>query len=110
MPHLHAAHTQEPADVLPARRGRIARSHLPHGPARPFSRFARAGLTRAGHLPAQQKIAQLQALGGRLFACGPSIRHFHVAKDDLAFPGVIVAEYLTFMEALARADIQLFIQ
>ena len=81
-----------------------------HGPARPFSRFARAGLTRAGHVPAQQKIAQLQALGARLFACGPSMRHFKVPKTDLAFPGVTVAEYLTFMETLARADIQLFIQ
>lgn len=81
-----------------------------HGPARPFSRFARAGLTAAGHLPAQEKTDQLQVLGAHLFACGPSMRHFHIAKDDLAFPGVIVAEYLTFMEALARADIQLFIQ
>jgi predicted peroxiredoxin/TusA-related sulfurtransferase len=81
-----------------------------HGPARPFSRFARAGLTRAGHIPAQQKIGQLQALGAHLFACGPSMRHFKVAKSDLAFPGVTVAEYLTFMETMAHADIHLFIQ
>jgi len=81
-----------------------------HGPARPFSRFARAGLTRAGHVPAQQKIGQLQALGAHLFACGPSMRHFKVAKSDLAFPGVTVAEYLTFMGTMARADIHLFIQ
>jgi predicted peroxiredoxin/TusA-related sulfurtransferase len=81
-----------------------------HGPARPFSRFARAGLTRAGHVPAQQKLGQMQALGAHLFACGPSMRHFKVTKEDLAFPGVTVAEYLTFMETLARADIQLFIQ
>ena len=53
-----------------------------HGPARPFSRFAR----------------------------GPSMRHFKVAKSDLAFPGVTVAEYLTFMGTMARADIHLFIQ
>ena len=81
-----------------------------HGPARPFSRFARAGLARAGHVPAQQKIGQLQALGAHLFACGPSMRHFKVAKSDLAFPGVTVAEYLTFMGTMARADIHLFIQ
>ena len=81
-----------------------------HGPARPFSRFARAGLTRAGHVPAQQKLGQLQALGAHLFACGPSMRHFEVAKSDLAFPGVTVAEYLTFMGTMARADIHLFIQ
>jgi len=81
-----------------------------HGPARPFSRFARAGLARAGHVPAQQKIGQLQALGAHLVACGPSMRRFKIAKNDLAFPGVTVAEYLTFMETMARADIQLFIQ
>jgi len=80
------------------------------GPTRPFSRFARARLTRAGHVPDQQKIGQLQALGARLFACGPSMRHFNVATTDLAFPSVTVAEYLTFMETMARADIQLFIQ
>ena len=83
--------------------------HL-HGPGRPFSRFARAGLARAGHLPAQEKLRQLQALGGRLYACGPSMRHFKVAKADLAFNDVIVAEYLTFMEIMARADINVFIQ
>jgi len=38
------------------------------------------------------------------------MRHFKIAKNDLAFPGVTVAEYLTFMETMARADIQLFIQ
>ena len=41
-----------------------------HGPARPFSRFARAGLTRAGHLPAQQKLGQLQALGATCSSAG----------------------------------------
>lgn len=81
-----------------------------HGPARPFSRIARAGLTRAGHVPAQEKIRQLQALGAHLFACGPSMRHFKVAKSDLAFADVTAAEYLTFMETMARADIQLFVQ
>ena len=81
-----------------------------HGFSRPFSRFARAGLTRAGHIPAQEKIRQLQALGAHLYACGPSMRHFKVAKTDLAFPGVTIAEYLTFMEIMARADICLFVQ
>jgi predicted peroxiredoxin len=83
--------------------------HL-HGPARPFSRFARAGLAKAGHIPAQQKLCQLQALGGRLYACAGSMRHFKVAKTDLAFSDVTIAEYLTFMEIMAAADISLFIQ
>jgi predicted peroxiredoxin/TusA-related sulfurtransferase len=81
-----------------------------HGPSRPFSRFARAGLTKAGHIPAQEKIGQLQGLGARLYACGPSMRHFKVAKADLAFDEVTISEYLTFMEIMARADIHLFVQ
>lgn len=80
------------------------------GPARPFSRFARAGLARAGHVPAQEKIRQLQALGARIVVCGPSMRHFRVAPRDLAFPDVTIAEYLTFVAAMAEADIHAFIQ
>jgi predicted peroxiredoxin/TusA-related sulfurtransferase len=83
--------------------------HL-HGPGRPFSRFARAGLTRAGHLPAQEKLRQLQTLGARLYACGPSMQHFKVAKADLAFDGVTIAEYLTFIGAMAHADVNVFVQ
>jgi predicted peroxiredoxin/TusA-related sulfurtransferase len=81
-----------------------------HGPARPFSRFARAGLAKAGHVPAQEKLRALQSLGAQLYACGPSMRHFKVARADLAFPGVIVAEYLTFVDTMARADIHVFVQ
>ena len=85
------------------------REKLP-GLNRPFSRFARAGLAKAGHVPAQAKIGQLQTLGAHLYACGPSMAHFHVAKTDLVFDGVTIAEYLTFMEVMSRADIHLFIQ
>lgn len=83
--------------------------HL-HGFNRPFSRFARAGLNKAGHIPAQEKIRQLQALGAHLYICGPSMQHFKVTKNDLAFDGVTVAEYLTFMEVMASADIHVFVQ
>jgi predicted peroxiredoxin len=83
--------------------------HL-HGLSRPFSRFARTGLTKAGHLPAQDKLRQLQALGARLYACAGSMRHFKVAKTDLAFDGVTIAEYLTFTEVMRLADINLFVQ
>jgi hypothetical protein len=38
------------------------------------------------------------------------MRHFKVAKTDLAFSDVTIAEYLTFMEIMAGADITLFIQ
>ena len=81
-----------------------------HGPGRAFSRFARAGLAKAGHIPAQEKIGQLQALGAHLYICGPSMQHFNVAKTDLAFDDVTIAEYLTFMEIMANADIHVFVQ
>ena len=81
-----------------------------HGPSRPFSRFARAGLTKAGHVPAQEKIRQLQTLGAHLYACGPSMQRFKVAKADFAFDEVTIAEYLTFMESMAHADINIFVQ
>jgi predicted peroxiredoxin/TusA-related sulfurtransferase len=83
--------------------------HL-HGFNRPFSRFARAGLAKAGHSPAQEKVRQMQALGAHLYLCGPSMQHFKVAPSDLAFKDVTVAEYLTFMEAMAHADIHVFVQ
>ncbi len=83
--------------------------HL-HGPNRPFSRFARSGLTKAGHIPAQEKLRQLQMLGVHLYACAGSMQHFKVAKTDLAFGDVTIAEYLTFMEVMASADINVFLQ
>lgn len=79
-----------------------------HGLARPFSRFARAGLERAGHVAPAEKLRQLQALGGVLYACGPSLEHFRVDPERLAFDGVVVCEYLTFMEVMQQADVQLY--
>jgi predicted peroxiredoxin/TusA-related sulfurtransferase len=79
------------------------------GPARPFSRFARAGLEKAGHVAPEEKLRQLQALGGRLYACGPSLEHFRVDPERLAFDGVTVCEYLTFMEVMRQADVQLYV-
>jgi TusA-related sulfurtransferase/predicted peroxiredoxin len=79
-----------------------------HGPARPFSRFARTGLEKAGHVAPTEKLRQLQALGGRLYACGPSLEHFGVDPQKLAFDGVVVCEYLTFMEVMQQADVQLY--
>lgn len=78
-----------------------------HGLSRPFSRFPRDGLADAGHVSPQEKLRQLQTLGGRIYACGPSMDHFGVAAGDLAFDDVMVAEYLTFMEQMAAADIHM---
>lgn len=80
-----------------------------HGPGRPFSRFPRAGLAKIGHLPPQQKIAQLQQLGARLYACGPSMERNKVDPDDLAFDDVTIAAYVTFMEQMTSADIHLYV-
>jgi TusA-related sulfurtransferase/predicted peroxiredoxin len=79
-----------------------------HGLARPFSRFARAGLERVGHAAPAEKLRQLQTLGGRLYACGPSLEHFRVDPDRLAFDDVTVCEYLRFMEVMRQADVQLY--
>ena len=81
-----------------------------HGWRRPFSRFARAGLAKTGHVPAAEKIRQLQALGARLYLCGPSMQHFRMKQADIAFSDVTIAEYLTFAEAMTSADIHLFVQ
>ena len=78
------------------------------GLQRPFSRFARAGMERAGHVAPQTKLRQLQALGGELYACGPSLDHFGVDPDRIALERVTVCEYLTFMEVMQQADVQLF--
>ena len=86
-------------------RGYRARTH---GWGRPFSRFPRSGLERAGHVAPQEKIRQLQALGARIYACGPSMTHFKVPRERLAFDDVTVAEYPTFAEQMAEADIHLF--
>ena len=88
----------------------LERGHVPglHGFGRPFSRFPRAGLERIGHISPQAKLRQLQRLGGRIYACGPSMEHFKVAEADLAFDDVIVAEYLTFMEQMDAADIHVY--
>lgn len=65
------------------------------------------GLAKAGHVSPQEKLRQLRRLGAEIFACGPSMEHFGVASSDLAFDDAIVAEYLTFMEQMDRADIHL---
>ena len=77
-------------------------------PMRPFTRFARHGLEAAGHVAAVEKLQQFQSLGGRVYACGPSLSHFGVDPDDFALPDVTVCEYLTFMAVMQEADIQLY--
>ena len=78
-----------------------------HGFGSPFSRFPRDGLAEIGHIPPQDKLRQLQRLGARLFACGPSMEHYKVDPADLALDDVTIAAYMTFMEQMDSADIHL---
>jgi predicted peroxiredoxin/TusA-related sulfurtransferase len=80
-----------------------------HGIGRPFSAFARKGLAKVGHVPPQEKLRQLRELGAQFYVCGPSMEHFGVKKDDLIFDDLLIAEYLTFMEVMNRADVQFFL-
>ena len=55
-----------------------------------------------------EKLREIQGLGGVLYACGPSLQHFLVDPEQLAFEDVIVCEYLTFLEVMQRAQVQLY--
>lgn len=80
------------------------------GIQKPFSSFARKEMAKAGHLPPQDKLQQLKELGARIYICGGSMDPFGVKKSDLIFKDVIVAEYLTFLEIMDKADIHIFLQ
>ncbi len=79
------------------------------GWARPFSRFAAAGMTKSGHIPAQEKLRQLRSLGAHLYLCGGSLQPFKVKREDLVFDDVPIVEYLTFMSIMEGADIQIYV-
>ncbi|MDJ0954347.1 MAG: sulfurtransferase TusA family protein [Acidimicrobiia bacterium] len=79
------------------------------GWGRPFSRFAAAGMTKAGHIPAQDKLRQLSSLGAHLYACGGSLPHFRVKPDEFIFDDISVVEYLTFMSVMEDSDIHMYV-
>ena len=76
---------------------------------RPFSKMAAAGMAKAGHIPAQDKIRQLIALGAEIYMCGPSRERFLGPKAKLAFDDVPLVEYLSFMAIMREADVQLYL-
>lgn len=78
------------------------------GWGRPFSRFAQAGMTKSGHVPARQKLEQLRNLGAHLYVCGGSLGHFKVAREDFAYDDLHIVEYLTFMSIMEEADIHIY--
>jgi predicted peroxiredoxin len=77
---------------------------------RPISRFPFKGLERSGHLHPQEKLRQLKTRGADFYACGPSMEHFRVRRDELIFPDVKIAAYLTFMAVMAESDVHFFVQ
>jgi len=79
------------------------------GWARPFSRFAAAGMTKSGHIPAQEKLLQLRSLGAHIYVCGGSLQPFKVKREDLIFDDLPIVEYLTFMSIMEEADIHLYV-
>lgn len=74
-----------------------------------FSGFARRSLARSGHVPPQEKLHQLRALGARYYACGPSMSHFGVKPEELIFDDVTQGEYFTFIEVMRRAQVRFFL-
>ncbi len=74
-----------------------------------FSVFARKGLSKIGHIPPQDKVIELKKLGAQFYLCQPSMDHFKVKKSDLIFSNLVLAEYVTFMEVLNKADIKFYL-
>lgn len=74
----------------------------------PFSAFARRGMAGVGHDPPAVKLRQLHDLGAKFYVCHPSLDHFGVNQSQLAFDDVILAEYVTFLEAMRNAAIQMY--
>lgn len=88
----------------------LTKGHRPHlkGFGRPFTRFAAAGMSKTGHIPAQEKLRQLRELGAEIYVCGGSMQPFKVKKEDLIFDDLPIVEYMTFVAVMKEADIQLY--
>lgn len=74
----------------------------------PFSIFARRGMAAMGHDPPAIKLQQLHDLGAKFYACHPSLDHFGVKESQIAFDDVILAEYMTFLEVMRDANVQMY--
>ncbi|NNF68618.1 MAG: hypothetical protein HKN01_02515 [Acidimicrobiia bacterium] len=88
----------------------LERGFEPHlkGWRRVFSGAARRGLEKSGHDHPQEKVRELLELGGKVYACGPSLERFHILEDMLAFDDVVIGEYVTFVNELDGADITMY--
>jgi predicted peroxiredoxin/TusA-related sulfurtransferase len=75
-----------------------------------FSGFARSGLVKIGHSPAQNKLRILEKYGAKFYVCQPSMEHFNLKEKDIAFSNIVICEYFTFLEVLEKSDIKFFLQ
>jgi len=75
-----------------------------------FSGFARKGLSKIGHSPAQDKLRILEKYGAKFYVCQPSMDHFGLKKQDIDFSNIVICEYFTFLEVLDKSDIKFFLQ
>jgi predicted peroxiredoxin/TusA-related sulfurtransferase len=75
-----------------------------------FSGFARNGLSKIGHSPAQDKLRILERYGAKFYVCQPSMDHFRLKEQDIDFSNIVICEYFTFIEVLEKSDINFFLQ
>jgi predicted peroxiredoxin len=75
-----------------------------------FSRFARNGLSKIGHSPAQDKLKILEKYGAKFYVCQPSMDHFGLKEQNIVFSNIVICEYYTFLEVLDKSDIKFFLQ
>jgi predicted peroxiredoxin len=75
-----------------------------------FSGFARSGLSKIGHSPAQDKLRILENNGAKFYVCQPSMEHFNIKEQNIAFSNIVICEYFTFLEVLEKSDIKFFLQ
>ncbi|MBT3178296.1 MAG: hypothetical protein HOG03_15425 [Desulfobacula sp.] len=80
------------------------------GISKPFTGFAKSGLEKAGHLPAEKKIRLLKELGAIFYICGGSMDHFGVKEADLIFDDIVQAEYFTILEVMESSDVKIMLQ
>ena len=75
-----------------------------------FSGFARSGLSKIGHSPAQDKLRILEKYGAKFYVCQPSMEHFNLKEQNITFSNIVICEYFTFLEVLEKSDIKFFLQ
>uniref|UniRef100_A0A7S4SFI3 Uncharacterized protein n=1 Tax=Ditylum brightwellii TaxID=49249 RepID=A0A7S4SFI3_9STRA len=74
----------------------------------PFSRFARKGMAKMGHVTPQEKLEQLMQLGAHIYVCHPSMEVFKVAEKDLVRSDITRCEYTRFLMEMRHASVHIY--